>query len=62
MSFASLLSETDRSRLRKIVANVHLNFYPTEKLTNYELDKFIDAMSETVIESQLKAFRDRGLV
>lgn len=62
MSLASLLSEADRRRLREIVAKVHLNFYPAERLTPYELDKFIDSMGERVIERQLKAYRDAGRV
>lgn len=62
MSVSSLLSEADRRRLRSIVAKVHLKFYPEHMLTTYELDKFIDAMSERVIEAQLKEYRDSGAV
>ena len=62
MSFASMLKHEDRERLRAIVRRVHLAHYPADLLTNYECDKLIDSFSERVIEANLRAGRNVGLV
>ena len=55
MGFASMLSVKDRRRLREITKAVHLKYYPTEMITDYEADKLIDSFSEAVIERTLRA-------
>lgn len=62
MSFSSLLSVKDRGRLREIVKRTHLKHYPVEHLTDYEADKFIDSLSERVIEAKLRGGVDGGMV
>jgi hypothetical protein len=61
-SFSSLLSHTDRSRLREIVKKTHLKFYPTSKLTNFECDKFIDTIGPEVMLPMLKKAVDGNLI
>jgi len=61
-SFSSLLSYTDRIRLREIVKKTHLKFYPTSKLTNFECDKFIDAIGPEVMLPMLKKAVDENLI
>ena len=61
MSFASMLKEGDRRRLREIVKRVHLRHYPADRLTDYEADKLIDSFSERVIEANLRAGRKLGV-
>lgn len=62
MSVASLLKHEDRQRLRAIVRRVHLRFLPDDFLSNYECDKLIDTFSEEVIEANLRAGRQVGMV
>jgi len=62
MGLSSLLKHEDRQRLRAIVRRVHLRFLPESLLTDYECDKLIDSFSEQVIEANLKAGRDVGMV
>lgn len=62
MSVSALLKWEDRQRLRAIVKQVHLRHYPADFLTDYEADKLIDSFSPQVIEANLKAGRDTGLV
>lgn len=61
MSFSSMLSVADRRRLRAIVRRVHLRFYPQDFLTNHEVDKFIDSLSEEMIYRNLRAGRQLGM-
>ena len=42
--FIRELSLKDLNRLRTIVRNTHLKFYPNEFMTNSEVDKFINAV------------------
>lgn len=60
MSFAHLIKPSDRQLLREVTRKVHLRFYPAERLTDVECDKFIDAMGPEVVERQLKGLRDAG--
>lgn len=60
--FSGLISQRDRARLREITRRVHLKHYPKEHLDDLECDRFIDAMSEKVIEANLRAGVDTGLV
>ena len=62
MSFTNQLSVIDLSRLRKIVANVQLKFYPKGYLTPYEIDKFIDALGPEVAGNMIKHYTDIGKV
>jgi hypothetical protein len=62
MGFASLLSVADRNRMRAITRRVHLNFLPDSVLTDRECDKFIDSLSEKLIEANLKSGRDSTMV
>tara|TARA_R100001463_G_scaffold61543_1_gene114369 strand:+ start:843 stop:1034 length:192 start_codon:yes stop_codon:yes gene_type:complete len=62
MSFTNELSVEDLSRLRKIVANVQLKFYPKGYLTPYEIDKFIEALGPEVAGNMIKHFVDAGKV
>lgn len=61
-SFSSLLSHTDRSRLREIVRKTHLKFYPASKLTNFECDKFIDGIGPELLLPMLKKAVDENLI
>lgn len=61
-SFSSTISAADRERLRQIVRKIHLKHYPTEKLTNYEVDKLIDAWGAEVAGNVIKTAVDRGLL
>jgi hypothetical protein len=54
MSFISTLSIKDRNRLRTIVKNVHLKYYPKDMITNYEADKLIDSFGEQTVYQLLK--------
>jgi len=56
-----MLSIQDRRKLRDIVKRVHLRFYPVDKLTDYECDKFIDALSPELIENNLRASSKLGM-
>jgi len=62
MGLSSMMKWEDRQRLRAIVRRVHLRFLPESLLTDYECDKLIDSFSEQVIEANLKAGRDVGMV
>ena len=61
-TFASILSEADRERLRAIVRKVHLVHYPAHLLTNIECDKLIDAWGPEIAASLVKKAVDQGLV
>jgi hypothetical protein len=61
-TWSSRLSVVDRERLRKVVKTVHFAHYPTEKITDYEADKLIDAMGPATGEAIIKKALDRGLV
>ena len=61
-SFSSMLTYGDREKLRHIVRKTHLRYYPTDKLTNYECDKFIDAMGAEVAGKMVKAAVDGGFI
>lgn len=61
MSFSNLLSIEDRRKLRNIVRRVHLRFYPVDKLSNQECDKFIDSLSAEMIENNLRAGSKMGM-
>jgi hypothetical protein len=61
-TWSSRLSVLDRERLRKVVKNVHLRHYPKEKITDYEADKFINALGPEVGEKLIKQALDKGLV
>jgi hypothetical protein len=60
--FTSQLSSADRDRLRHIVRKVHLSHYPTEKLTNLEVDKLIDAWGPEIAGKLVKKAVDAGLI
>jgi hypothetical protein len=62
MSFTNELSVEDLSRLRKIVENVQLKFYPKGYLTKYEIDKFIDALGPETAGNLIKHHVDSGNV
>jgi len=55
MSFIDTLSIKDRNRLRAIVKKVHLSYYPTDMINNYEADKLIDSFGEQTVYELLKA-------
>jgi len=61
-SFSSLLSHTDRQRLREIVRKTHLKFYPAGLLTNFECDKFIDGIGPEILLPMLKKAVDENLI
>tara|TARA_B100001939_G_C16472704_1_gene417964 strand:- start:19 stop:207 length:189 start_codon:yes stop_codon:yes gene_type:complete len=54
MSFLNNLSLKDRRRLRTIVKNTHLKYYPTHMITDYEADKLVEAFGEETIYKLLK--------
>lgn len=61
-SFASVLSDADRDRLRAVVRRVHLRHYPQEKLTNVACDQLIDAWGPEVAGRMVRRAVDAGLV
>ncbi len=61
-SFSSTISAKDRERLRQIVRQTHLKFYPNEFLTTLEVDKFIDAMGAEVVVKMLRKAVNSGMV
>jgi len=61
-SFSNMLNVADRDRLRIIVRKTHLYYYPKDKLTNYECDKFIDQIGPEVLLPLLKQAVDGGLI
>jgi hypothetical protein len=60
MSFIDTLSIKDRNRLRAIVKKVHLSYYPTDMINNYEADKLIDSFGPEVVADLLKQHIDTG--
>lgn len=60
--FSSRLSYTDRQRLRLVVRKVHLKHYPTEKLTDLECDRVIDAWGPEVSTDIIRRAVDSGRV
>lgn len=60
--FTSELSIADRNRLRAIVRKVHLKHYPAHLLTDYEVDRLIDAWGPEVAGNIVRKAVDRGLV
>ena len=54
MSFLNTLSLKDRRRLRTIVKNTHLKYYPTHMITDEEADKLVEAFGEETIYNLLK--------
>lgn len=62
MSFASIISIEDRRRLRHIVRKVHLSHYPTDKLTDVECDKLIDAWGPEVAADIVRKAFDAGQI
>lgn len=62
MSFVHDLSPEDLRRLRIIIKRTHLRFYPTDKITDYEADKLIDAIGPEVAGKLVKDAIDRGHV
>lgn len=62
MAFISELSPLDRERLRGVVRKVHLKHYPAHMLTNYEVDRLIDAWGPEVAGNIVRKAVDAGLV
>jgi hypothetical protein len=62
MSFASIISIEDRRRLRHIVRKVHLSHYPTDKLTDIECDRLIDAWGPETAASIVRKAVDAGQI
>lgn len=60
--FTTQLKIGDRRRLRLVIRNVHLKHYPTERLTDYECDKLIDAWGPEVAAQQIRDAMTLGLV
>jgi len=60
--FIRELSIQDLNRLRKIIRNTHLKFYPNGYLTNKEVDKFINALGPEVAGKMVKQAVDQNLV
>ena len=52
--FIRSLSIKDLNRLRHIVRNTHLKFYPTIALTNREVDNFINSLGPDVAGKMIK--------
>jgi hypothetical protein len=61
MTFTSTISYQDRLRLRAIVRKYHLSHYPTDKLTDIECDKLIDAWGAETAGKMIKQAMDRGM-
>ena len=60
--FIHELSLKDLNRLRVIVRNTHLKFYPNELLTNSEVDKFINAVGPDLAGKMIKFAVDNNHV
>ena len=60
--FIRELSFQDLLRLRKIVRNTHLKFYPQADLTDMEVDKFINSLGPDVAGKMIKYAVDTNQV
>tara|TARA_B100000029_G_C17609036_1_gene968636 strand:- start:10373 stop:10555 length:183 start_codon:yes stop_codon:yes gene_type:complete len=55
------LSYEDRQLLRKVVLNVHMQYYPKHMLTDYEADKLIDSFIPETVEKMIKSAKDNKI-
>jgi uncharacterized membrane-anchored protein len=62
MSFLASLSYDDLRQLREVAKRVHMRHYADRHLTDIEADRIIEAIGPEIIEKQLKALVDRGIV
>lgn len=53
-SWSSKLSENDKRKLRMIVKKVHMKYYPSDMITDYEADKMIEAIGPQTAEYLIK--------
>jgi hypothetical protein len=60
--FSSRLTYADRQRLRAIVRKVHLAHCPSDKLTDLDCDKLIDAWGPEVATTIIRHAVDSGRV
>ena len=60
--FIRELSFKDLLRLRKIVRNTHLKFYPQADLSDMEVDKFINSLGPNVAGKMIKFAVDNNHV
>ena len=60
--FIRTLAFKDLLRLRKIVRNTHLKFYPQADLSDKEVDKFINTLGPEVAGKMIKYAVDNNQV
>lgn len=58
--FSTTLSWTDLQRLRAVVRKVHMAYYPTEMVTDYEADRIIDVMAPDTMAYLIRQAVDGG--
>ena len=58
--FSSTLSQRDLRVLREVVVRVHMNYFPKEHQTHYEIDKLIDSLAPDVVERMIRFGVDHG--
>lgn len=63
MSFLHTLSIEDLGILRRVVRNVHFQYYPDDlKYSDREADKLIDSFGQETIEKLIKQAVDTGVM
>ena len=63
MSFLHTLSIEDLGILRRVVRNVHFQYYPDDlKYADREADKLIDSFGQETIEKLIKQAVDTGVM
>ena len=60
MSFLTTVSFQDLQRLRAIVRETHMKYYPTDLCTDRECDKLIDSFGAKVVETMLRRSIEEG--
>jgi|TARA_R100000951_G_C2523728_1_gene144248 hypothetical protein len=59
MSFMHTLKVEERDILRKVVRNVHMQYYPKHFQTDYEADKIIASIAPETVAALIKAGKDK---
>lgn len=59
MSFMHTLKVEERNILRKVVRNVHMQYYPKHFQTDYEADKIIASIAPETVAALIKAGKDK---
>jgi len=58
MTFMHTIKESDRSVLRRVVRNIHMQYFPSSFQTDYEADKIIASIAPDCVEALIKKGKD----